>query len=93
MVVHFVVRLNDIDAEAMQGYQLPTAASIQEFGGRYLTSSDDLTTLEGKADCQRIVILEFPNKQQAMNWYESAQYAPYLAQRIAGTKSHFTLVE
>lgn len=93
MVVHFIARLNILDAAAMAEYQAPTAASIAAFGGRYLTSSDQITTLEGAADCERIVMLEFPNKQQAMDWYESAQYAPLLAQRIAATQSHFILVE
>ena len=93
MVVHFIARLNDIDADAMQGYQQPTAASVAAFGGRYLASSDHITTLEGIADCQRIVMLEFPDKQQAMDWYGSALYAPLLAQRKAATDSHFILVE
>lgn len=93
MVVHFIVRLDNIDADAMQGYQTPTAASIEAFGGRYLTISDNVTTLEGTPDCQRIVMLEFPNKKLAMDWYNSEQYAPFLAQRIAATKSHFILIE
>lgn len=93
MVVHFIARLNNIDADAMQGYQQPTAASIAAFGGRYLTSSDAITTLEGKPDCQRIVMLEFPDKKHAMDWYESDLYAPLLARRKAATDSHFILVE
>ncbi|MGL1920491.1 MAG: DUF1330 domain-containing protein [Hyphomicrobiales bacterium] len=93
MVVHFIARVSDIDENAMEGYQAPTAASIEAYGGRYLVFSDDITTLEGSADCQRIVILEFPNKSSAMQWYDSEEYAPQLAQRIAGTKSHFILVE
>lgn len=93
MPVHFIVRLSHINAEKMQGYQAPTAASIEAFGGRYLINSDTITTLEGQSDCQRIVLLEFPNKRQAMEWYESEQYAPYLAQRKAATDSHFIFVE
>ena len=93
MVVHFIARLNNIDADAMQGYQEPTAASIAAFGGRYLTSSAAITTLEGDADCQRIVLLEFPDKKTAMDWYGSELYAPFLAQRKAATDSHFILVE
>lgn len=93
MVVHFIARVDNIDAKAMEGYQEPTAASIEAYGGRYLAISDDLTTLEGDADCQRIVMLEFPDKKHAMNWYHSDEYAPLLAQRIGATNSHFTLVE
>lgn len=93
MPVYFIARLNLIDNKAMQGYQQPTAASIKAFGGHYLASSDAITTLEGIADCERIVMLEFPTKQQAMDWYESDLYAPLLTQRKAATDSHFILVE
>ncbi len=42
--------------------------------------------------CRRIlVILEWPSKESAMDFYESEEYRPYRASRIAGAKNEFLL--
>ena len=40
-----------------------------------------------------IVILEFPTKEQARAWYDSAEYQPYIKMRQAGAHGDLFLVD
>ncbi len=57
-------------------------------GGRYLSRSGNITTVEGKPlDANVIALIEFPSLDAAQAFYDDPDYAPYLKARIAGTVS------
>lgn len=51
--------------------------SITKFGGKFIVKGSEGEVLEGKWDGIRIVIHEFPCKQQLLDWYDSDDYKPW----------------
>jgi uncharacterized protein (DUF1330 family) len=65
---------------------------VEQRGGRYLARTSTLEKIEGeRALPQTLVILEWPSKESAVAFYESEEYRPYRASRIAGAKNEFLL--
>ncbi len=68
------------------------AAAVHEIaakhGGRYLSRSGSITTVEGEPrDADMIALIEFPLLESAQAFYDDPEYAPYPRARIAGTVS------
>ena len=53
---------------------MQAAASIHAAGGRYVARGGDVEVLEGDAPAGRTVVLEFPTRQAAVDWYRSTEY-------------------
>jgi uncharacterized protein (DUF1330 family) len=64
------------DEQVAAQYRELAAASIAEYGGRYLVRGAGIDVVEGQATNRRLVIVEFPSLERARAWYESASYAP-----------------
>jgi uncharacterized protein (DUF1330 family) len=74
------------------------AASVHELvhkhGGRYLSRSGSVKTIEGKPlDTSLIAIIEFPSTQAAEAFVSDPGYAPYAAALKAGSVSRFQLID
>ncbi len=81
------------DPEAMERYRTPAAASIAQYGGRYLARGGPIERLEGEWTPQTIIIVEFPSIEQARTWYRSPEYADALAFRNQALKRDLILVD
>jgi uncharacterized protein (DUF1330 family) len=55
---------------------------LERFGGRFLVSSKNSETVEGRMKFRTLVILEFPSKHAFRLWYDSREYAPIKAIRL-----------
>jgi uncharacterized protein (DUF1330 family) len=74
------------------------AASVHEFvhkhGGRYLSRSGNVKTLEGQPlETSLIAIMQFPTAQHAMAFVNDTGYAPFVAARQKGSESRFQLID
>ncbi len=69
---------------------LPNA--LKKFGGRYLTRGGETKIVEGKTK-SRVVVLEFPSYQAAMDCYNSPEYAPLKAARKANAEADIAVIE
>ncbi|MFB5652374.1 DUF1330 domain-containing protein [Leptospira wolffii] len=66
---------------------------IEEKGGRYLARTTNMEKMEGERPLpQLFLIIEWPSKEAARDFYESEEYKPYLENRLKGSKSEFFLV-
>ena len=67
---------------------------IHKHGGRYLSRSANVKTLEGKPlDTTLIAIVEFPNEEAVKAFASDPAYAPYAQARQAGSESRFQLID
>jgi uncharacterized protein (DUF1330 family) len=57
-------------------YARPLLAQLTEIGAELLVSSADAETLEGEWSGNYTVLIRFPSWEAAVEWYESADYAP-----------------
>ena len=65
---------------------------LRKFGGRYVTRGGQTEVVEGKSK-SRVVILEFPSYQAAMDCYRSPEYAKVMAHRKANADADLIVVE
>ena len=67
---------------------------VHKHGGRYLSRSGNVKTLEGTPpDTSLIAIMAFPSIKDAEAFVADPAYAPYVAARRAGSESRFQLID
>jgi uncharacterized protein (DUF1330 family) len=67
---------------------------VHKHGGKYLSRSGNVKTLEGKPlDTTLIAIMAFPSAAAAENFVNDPQYAPHVAARQSGSESRFQLID
>jgi uncharacterized protein (DUF1330 family) len=66
---------------------------VERRGGRYLARTKDVKRLEGQRKLLPLfIIIEWPSKEVAEEFYNSPEYKPYKHNRITGVKNEFLLV-
>jgi len=81
------------DAQAFQTYRTRAAASIAHYGGHYLVRGGPIEKLEGDWSPRAVVIVEFPDLEQARAWYRSPEYAHALEVRDQALGRNLILVD
>ena len=67
---------------------------VRKHGGKYLSRSGNVKTLEGKPlDTSLIAIMEFPTPKAAEAFVHDPDYAPFVAARQSGSESRFQLID
>lgn len=67
---------------------------VHRHGGKYLTRSGNITTLEGdESTASLVAIIEFPTADALHAFVSDPDYAPYAQARQAGTDSHFIAID
>ena len=71
----YVIYHGDVPATAQYDKYTPmSAASISAAGGRLIVRGGEFEVLEGTTPLPRTVVIEFPTRQAAVDWYNSAAY-------------------
>ena len=67
---------------------------VHKHGGKYLSRSAKVQTLEGKPlDTTLIALLQFPTEEAARAFATDPAYAPYAKMRKEGSDSRFQLID
>ena len=74
MSAYFICTMTIHDPETYRKYTALTPATLARYGGRFLTRGDSVLTVEGPAFTERLVLLEFPDRDTALSWYNDADY-------------------
>jgi uncharacterized protein (DUF1330 family) len=82
-----------LDRERIELYRSRAQASIAKYGGRYIVRGGPVSVVEGDWTPQSLVILEFPDMEQARAWYASPEYARALAVRDGALRRRLIFVE
>lgn len=93
MPAYLIANITVQDAAGFEAYRAAVPAVIARFGGRYLVRGGAVEAKEGTPGLNRVVILEFPDMATARAFYDSADYAPLLAMRLAASTGTVALVE
>jgi uncharacterized protein (DUF1330 family) len=76
----FVVAAETVNDDVVfAAHRKGVPATLEAFGGRFVTRGGGLTVLEGEWPHSRLVIIEFPSRAAAEDWYKSDEY-----QKIVG---------
>lgn len=93
MSAYVIVDIDIHDAAGLEEYRRQVPATIAKYGGRFVVRGGKFEVLEGNWHPKRLVVLEFPNVEQAKHWYDSEEYRPLKAMRFKASKSNLILVE
>ncbi|WP_196885165.1 DUF1330 domain-containing protein [Aureivirga sp. CE67] len=69
------VRVNDLETFNRE-YIEKAVPIVEKHGGITVGVDENPETIEGKVPEGRVVVVEFPNKEAAMNFYKDPEYAP-----------------
>ena len=93
MAAYFIVDVDVKNPQAYEAYKQVAAASIAQYGGRYLVRGGKHEVLEGTWRPTRLVVLEFPTVEAAKRWYTSVEYRKAKPIRLQHAEGHLVLVE
>ena len=93
MAAYFIVDLDIHDPAGMREYLERVPATLTKYGGRYIVRGGKFEVVEGNWQPTRVVMLEFPNIEQAKRWYGCEEYKDMKAARLRSAKTDIVLVE
>jgi uncharacterized protein (DUF1330 family) len=88
MPAYVIVDVTIHDYKEYEEYKKLTPEAIAAYDGKFVVRGGQTTTLEGNWNPGRIVVLEFPTRERAKEWWNSEIYtkAKIIRQRSASTK-------
>jgi uncharacterized protein (DUF1330 family) len=86
-----LVEVKDLDGYRSK-YVTALPDVLRKFGGKYVTRGGQTEVAEGKSK-SRVVVLEFPSYQAALDCYRSPEYAKAKALRMAYADSDLIITE
>jgi uncharacterized protein (DUF1330 family) len=93
MVAYMIARIKVTDMEQYKEYMKLTPEIIEKFGGKFIARGGEVLTLEGEAETNRVVILEFPSSEQIQAWYDSPEYQHAISVREGAAIAQFVVVD
>jgi uncharacterized protein (DUF1330 family) len=94
MTVYVIADIKVNDEGWIPEYAAAVHDIVHRHGGKYLSRSGNVKTLEGSPlDTTLIALLEFPSEEAVMAFANDPEYAPYGKARQAGSDSRFQLID
>lgn len=93
MKSYAVARLVEVQLnEDIASYLQRIDATLRPFGGRFIIHGGAYERLEGNWQGD-LVVIEFPDRQRALDWYWSPAYQAIVNLRIDNSKSETLIVD
>ena len=94
MTAFIIADIKITDDKWVPGYAAKVHDFVHKLGGKYLSRSGNVKTLEGKPlDTTLIAIMQFPTVKAAEAFVNDPDYAPLVAARQKGSESRFQLID
>jgi uncharacterized protein (DUF1330 family) len=93
MKTYVIANVNVKDPARYADYVKAATPTVAAHGGRYIARGGRAEKLEGSVPVSRLVILEFPDYEQARGWYDSPEYQAAALIRRSCSSADFMLVE
>jgi len=86
-----IVDLTPIDREKLTAYSAQAAQTLLPYGGEFLAKGP-IEALHGDTAFSTKVVIQFPDRDSAVNWYASKAYQEIIPLRNEGMVSQFHIV-
>ena len=94
MTAYVISEVEILDHSLIDRYRTLAAATIEQYGGRYIVRGGPVEVAEGERDrARQFVVVEFPTMQRAHEWYRSPEYAQALKIRATALTRTLVFVE
>ncbi len=92
MAAYLVAQLVIHDRDAFSQYEAGFMDVFSQYGGKILAVDEAPEKLEGDWPFTRTVLLEFPSKDVASEWYHSEGYQKISAHRRNGSNGNLVII-
>lgn len=92
MSVFVLVEVNIQDPVVYEEYKKLTPESVEAYGGKFVIRGNPVQVMEGEWKYDRLVLLEFPSKEIALEWYNSKEYQKAKKIRENAASANFFIV-
>jgi uncharacterized protein (DUF1330 family) len=94
MPAYFLIDLLEVtDPAKMEDYKKQVGPVVEKFGGRYLIAGSPAEVVEGAWRLTFPVLIQFPSREQARRWYDSEEYRPLKALRLAASRANAVFLD
>lgn len=93
MSVYFMAQITIRDHDEYEKYLAGVDEVFAKFNGRYLAVDDSPEVLEGSPRGGRVVLIEFPGREELLRWYESPEYQDILRHRLMAAQCDTLLIK
>ena len=93
MAAYVIYQGEVFDPERYEEYKAQVSPNIAAAGGRYLVRGGEAEALEGDLPAGRTVVLEFPTKKAALDWYRSEEYTEIRKLREGAARATLYVVD
>jgi uncharacterized protein (DUF1330 family) len=91
MPAYVVVNVEVNEPQAYSEYTQQVPATLEKHGGRFIVRGGQPQVKEG-SPLPRVVVIEFPNVEQANAWYHSPEYQAILPIRQRNARTSFLVI-
>jgi uncharacterized protein (DUF1330 family) len=94
MTVYLIADVKVTDDGWVSAYAASVHELVHKHGGKFLSRSGNVKTLEGKPlDATFVALMEFPSAEAVEAFATDPKYAPYAAARKGGSESRVQLID
>jgi uncharacterized protein (DUF1330 family) len=94
MTAYLIADIKVKDANWIPAYAATVHDLVHKHGGRYLSRSGNVNTLEGKPlDTTLIALMAFPSEAAVRAFTNDPAYAPFVSARQGGSESRFQMID
>jgi uncharacterized protein (DUF1330 family) len=93
MAAYVVADIEVTEPAAFKEYRNRVGATIEQYGGRFVVRGGRVNAKEGDWRPRLLVMIEFPNLEQAERWYNSSEYKPLIAMREKAARTQLIIAE
>ena len=90
MPAYVIATIKVTDPAQYDEYRRLAGVATAKYGGRFLARGGNFAVLEGEADVNRVVIVEYPDLETARRFYDSPEYRA--AREARANAATFTMI-
>mgnify|MGYP001301563936 CR=1 FL=1 len=94
MSVYLLAEVEKIhDEKSYNEYIEKARPIVTRYGGKYIVTSDKLSPMSPSWTAQKVVLIEFENKQRMQECFQSAEYGEIVHLRTGSIESKAVIIE
>ena len=93
MTAYVIASINVTDPDKYKNYMAVSPAAVAAAGGKFIVRGGNLEILEGDWSRPRVVIIEYPTREAAKAFYDSALYVAARAEREGAAEFSMIVVD
>ena len=92
MSKYLIAQIDIADRDGYSKYEAGFMDIFAKYNGKLLSVDEQPKLIEGSWPYTRTVLIEFPDEQSAMDWYQSDEYQSLAKHRLASSDGNLIII-